>query len=561
MKLISIKISRFITQLIIIVFIASMFSSCNYYDGIKENQTNHSSYLRIEDIIDKGPVNGGTINISSSEPDTLNPLLTENTNVQSFLNLIFESLIKLDRNQKPIPCLCESWEITNNNLEWILRIRKNVLWHDGTPLTANDISYTFDIIKSDLAGSIYKKNLDNVISYEIIDNYTFKISLKKRDSFTAEMLTFPIIQKKHYGSLGELKTAGNITPVGTGPYIFNSFKNGEYLKLVSNENWWNREKANNNISSPYITNININFFENNAEKLSNFQSNNVDIITSSHDIWYKYKGSTDIKIKKYIGRDYEFLSLNLANPVLKYDSVRKSISLSIDRIDIMESILPGRIIPSEIPLIPGTWLNNKTTFEHAQPDRAVEILEEDGWELSDGYRCKYINGRKMSLSFKLIVNKDNNIRLKVAEIIKEQLKKTGIIIEIIRVDWSEEMKLLKEKKYDIALLGLKINNKPDLSYMYSSSSILKNHNTVYNVSGYKNAAVDRYLLKILNEDNLSLKKAFFLNMKQIILDDVPYIGLYFYYDALLIKKKIRGIVEPYVWNRLFDITKWYIPEE
>ena len=209
-------------------------------------------------VKDTGPVKGGVIKIFSTVPDTLNPLLTQNSYVKDFTSLIFEGLVKIDRDQKVIPVLAKSWEVSDDGLIWTFYLRNNVYWHNGMPFTADDVKFTFDTIQNSSIASIYKENLKNISVYTAVDRTTFRIFLKKQNSFTADLLNFPIISRDYY--LGEnitnLESKNNMRPIGTGPYKYVS-KKGSSIILTANSKWWNSQGSGNGSSTqlPYISEI------------------------------------------------------------------------------------------------------------------------------------------------------------------------------------------------------------------------------------------------------------------------------------------------------------------
>ncbi|HHV59940.1 MAG TPA: peptide ABC transporter substrate-binding protein [Clostridiaceae bacterium] len=554
------KIAVSIILLLIIAINCTLAAGCNFsLDIIEQSDNSNNINSPGENIIDRGPVNGGTLNMFSTVPDTLNPLLTNNIHVHNFSALIFESLVKLDSAQNPVPYLAENWEVSDNALEWIFHLRKNVLWHNGDSFTASDVKYSFDIIKSSFSNSVYNINVRNVKNCEILDENTIKFTLFVPDSFTAEKMNFPVISEKHYGGLGEIKSAGMITPVGTGPYKFESMEKDELIILKANPDWWNRKETGSFAATPYISFVNIKLYETKEDIYNAFESKNVDFIPVQKDQSYKYHGRTDINIYKFPGRNFEFIAFNLSNPVLSDINVRKAISYAIDRFDIMKNVLPDKVLLSDIPVIPGTWLNEGISIDYRYPDKAVEVLENSGWRLSSNRWSKYMNGRTYYLDFELVVNEDNSDRLIVAKKIQEQLKDIGINISIKELSWDEKMKNINNKKFDMAFMGVYISRCPDMSFLYSSQKRYAREEEAYNVTGYENIDVDNYLNKILTELDPMKKKAYFINMKQIISEELPYIGLYFYYDTIIYHKNIRGVSNPHVWDPLMNIPEWYIP--
>lgn len=512
--------------------------------------------INMDDVMDRGPVKGGTLNIFSTPPDTLNPLLTSNAYVQDFTNLIFESLVKLDRDQKPIPLLCDRWEISDDRLVWTFHIRNNVTWHDGLPLTSEDVEFTAATVLNPAVNSVYKKNLQNVTTFAAIDRYNFRVVLKKPNSFTAETMTFPIIPKHYF--LGEdiSKTPRNMKPIGSGPYKFVS-NSGKNIILNINENWWKSgEAGGNKAKTPYISEIDVKIYDNQADALAAFQSRDIDVSLVNAGDCSKYSSRSDSTIKKYTGRDYEFIAFNLTRPVFADKAVRQAVASALDKMKIIESLLPGEAVAADIPVIPDTWLYDTDIVSiNRDAAKSREILKNDGWKESANGLYKYINGIYTPLEFELLINSENSTRSKVAEMVRDQLAEAGIKIKINSVNWDDEFKSLYGKKFDMALLGFNVPQSPDISFAYATSEIASGTN----VAGYSNPDVDNYLQQILSENDQARRKTLFYKMRQVINDDTPYIGLYFYNNAVLYNKRVRGGLDPYVWDKFNDIAAWYIP--
>lgn len=336
-------------------------------------------------------------------------------------------------------------------------------------------------------------------------------------------------------------------------------KKSEYVRLTSNESWWNKGGGDeNSIGLPYIEEVNIKIYGKNQSVMNAFQSQEVDVITADRTNWIGYSGRTDIVLKKHVSNQFEFIAFNLSNKILKEKEVRTAIAYAVDRGQIISSIMPGEAVASDLPVIPDTWLNDTNVVSYERDvEKAKQILVDSGWKDNNGIYYKRINGVNTPLSLELMVNDDNEIRLAVAEKIKEQLKEAGIGIEIKKVRWDEELGKVQTGKFDMVFIGCTVTSVPDISFLYSSAEI----GTGLNISGYSNEQVDRYLSLILKEKDPSMKKAYFINMKEIINQDLPYLGLYFYNEAVIYNKRLRGELNPSVWGRYYDFTKWYIPVE
>lgn len=539
------------------VCISILFTSCSYIniseqDGSKENEYNFLNSK--DDVIDIGPVRGGVLKLYSTIPDTLNPILTNNKYVRDYSVFVFESLVTLDKNQKPVPTLAKSWEISDDGLTWTFHLEENVFWHDNMPFTAEDVEFTINAIISS-PNSSYKPNVSNITMFSAIDRKTFRIVLKNPNSFTAELMTFPILPKHYFEGEELASSPKNNSPMGTGPYKFAEYNPGQYVKLKSNENWWKSEQDNSSdLKIPYIQEIEIRLYDKTKSRTDAFQGGDVDVLTIDRGLWSKYNGRTDITMKKYISNEFEYIAFNLSNKILKLPEVRQAIAYAVDKTKIINSILHGEAIASDLPLIPDTWLNDtNAVFYSPDKEKARKLLEDGGWKESNGLLYRKINGANTALKLEMLVNEDNSTRLKVAEEIKNQLKEVGIELTITKLKWDEEMKRIDRKRFDMVFIGCQITSLPDISFLYSSES------GQLNISGYKNEEVDEYLRKITLEKNDDVKKSYYSKLKELINQDVPYLGLYFYNEAVVYSKRIKGEFNPYLWNKYFDFVRWYTP--
>lgn len=548
---------------IVIVIISSVLSACNIdlNSILGEEENDDYGFLKggMDDVLDTGPVKNGVLNLFSTNPDTLNPILTANAYVKEYSCFVFESLVRVDENQKAVPLLAESWEGSDDGLVWTFYLKENIYWHDGIPFSAEDVEFTANTIMNTGANSPYKAHFENIESFLAQDSRTFKVLLKSPNSFTPELMTFPIIPKHYF--LGEdiSTTPKNNSPIGTGPYKFSEYRENEYIRLMANENWWNSgDDGENETGLPYIEEINIKIYDRDQSVINAFQSQEVDVITADRTSWVGYSGRTDIILKKHVSNEFEFIAFNLSNKILKEKEVRMAIAYAIDRGQIISSIMPGEAVASDLPVIPDTWLNDTNVISYERDvEKAKQILVDSGWKDNNGIFYKRINGINTPLALELMVNDDNEVRMAAADIIKEQLKEAGIDIKITKVKWEEELDKVQTGKYDMVFIGCTVMSIPDISFLYSSAEI----GTGLNVSGYSNEEVDRYLSLILKEKDPSMKKAYFINMKEIINKDLPYLGLYFYNDVVIYNKRLRGEFNPSIWGRYYDFTKWYIPVE
>lgn len=545
--------------LLVLFIISTGLTSCDIRNSInsgKKDENGLNSSQNEGDVMDKGPVKGGVLKLFGTIPDTLNPVLTKNVYVRDFSKFIFESLVTLDKNQRPVPELADKWEVSTDGLNWTFYIKDNIKWQDDMPLSAEDVEFTLDTILNAKTDSVYKKNLENISAYTSIGRNMLKVILKEPNSFTAELMTFPIISKHYFVGEDMGTTKRNMVPMGTGPYKFLSYDGKNLIKLMLNEKWWKVEQAaNKDEVLPYISELDIVLYKNSKDALNAFQTNDIDVTFIESGDFSKYNGRSDLALKKYPSNNYDFISINLSNPVLGDKNVRQALAYAIDKVGVINKVMQGEAVAADIPVIPDTWLySSDILYYNPSSVKAKEILTENGWkENKDGIFGKSINGVLRSMTFDILVNDDNETRLKVAEEIQSQLERSGIKLNIVKIKWDDQFKKIKAKQYDLALLGLSVPSVEDVSFAYSSTM------TETNTAGYKNADVDSYLKQIMSESDDAKRRTLFHNMRSLINEDVPYIGLYFYYNAVLLNKDVKGGSSPYLWGKYNDFARWYIP--
>ncbi|MDI9499783.1 MAG: peptide ABC transporter substrate-binding protein [Bacillota bacterium] len=597
-----------VCKIITLIIVSMLLTSCQTGREFEQLRRLHDRYesditgnkhINEDDILDRGPEKGGTLKLFTTKPDTLNPVLTTNSYTADFLGLIYEGLTRLDENQRALPVLSDRWTVSDDGLIWEFHIRDGILWHDGESFTAYDVEFTIQTILNPSIDSPYKSLLLNVSKCVATDSSTVRIALKKPNSFTPEMMSFPIIPKHQFSTVDVLTASRDLKPVGTGPYRFVSYDGAENIMLTLYDDWWCLN-ADQNLKSEgmYIENIQVNIFRKAEDAMGAFQSGDVDVVGLELNEYLKYMGRTDLAIKNYASRNFEFITLNLNDPVLSDIYARRAIALSIDKQSIIKEVLRGAAVESELPVLPDCWLENsdeifrgggkdassidqesqkrdmtggedKTQADSGDmndPDAAEtveEVLTLGGWKQNQQGYYKVIRGSRRYLTLDLLVNSNNSLRVRAAEMICSQLEEVGIKVNLIQLPWNDMLNRINSGKYKMAIMGCRVPQIPDISFMYSDGYLTyassPRYSEAWNVSGYRNPEVDEYVSKLFGEIDEGTRKETYKALKDQVLYDCPYIGLYFLKDAMVYGKDVRGPLTPFTWDRFNGIYHWYKP--
>ncbi len=511
---------------IIIILIFAMFKIT------KNNKTEEKPEQEVEQTQIKQELKLGIAGY-----DTINPILSNNKYVQDIAKLIYEPLISFNTKYEIEGVLAEEWAKTSNTT-YIIKIKENVNWQTGENLTVNDILYTIQKIKE--INSIYTPNVQNIEQVEAVDQYTLKITLNQEVPFFEYNLTFPIMSKTYCENEDFINSNKVRQAIGTGPYKINSITNTNII-LVKNENWWNKGSKESAIET-----ININLYATVGEMYNDFKLGKIDYISTNNINIEEYIGTIGYNKVEAPGREYDYISLNLENQVLQNKEVRQAIMYAIDKDAIIENVYNSKYYKSDFPIDYGSWIHESKNENSYNIERFYQVLQDNGWKYEYNNWQKYVNYYTRRLNFRLLVNKDNEQRTKVAELIKQQLESVGIKITIIYAIDSQYENYIKNKNYDMVLCGSYVGPNIDL-YKYFGNG---------NIANYYNEEVRNIINDVQNITDKELLKEKYKRLYEIYLDDVPYISLYNSYNIVASSKNLAGSMSANWFNSFYNINTW-----
>lgn len=475
------------------------------------------------------------IKLGIASLDSTNPILSKNKNVQDISKLIYEPLINLSQDYKPEACLAKEWA-KQNDTTYIIKLKENVRWSDGEKFTADDVKFTIEKIKS--VDSIYSSNVQNITDVEIVDDYTLKIYLDKEVPFFEYNLTFPIMSNQFYI---DNEFSEGIVPVGTGMYKYTDVQS-TYLTLEKNNNWWDTK------TNLTLTKITINMYSSLGELYNSFKMGNLDVIDTQNSNLQEYIGTIGYAKKEMKGREHDFIAINTSNYFLSHKEVRKAISYSIDKTNIVSSIFNSQYYTSSFPLDYGTWIYQEQDASSGyNPDQAKQILTENGWTYKNNYWQKIENYKTQRIALNLAVKASDSARLLVAQNIQEQLGNQGIRVNIVQLSDDQYYNAINTKNYDMILCSINLSLSPNLETFFGEN----------NLANYANEEVSNILSEVKNTTDENTLKERYKRLAEIYKDDVPYISLYNNKFTVAYSTGLIGDVTPNWFNVFYNISGWY----
>ena len=476
------------------------------------------------------------LRLAIAELDTINPILSNNKNVQEITKVIYEPLVTLDEHYK-LEYRLATEIAKQDDVTYIVKLRKGVLWHDNSNFTAWDVRFTVDrILGENAVQTVYRDNLRYLSALEVVDDYTVVFRLSQPVPFFEYNLTFPIMCASYYEGEDFATTEKNNEPIGTGLFKIES-RELDKIKLVRNDTYWDNSKK------PMAEEIDISLFGSMGEVYNSFKSGELDIITVGTNKVEEYIGTLGYNKVEYKARDYDFLSFNTQSNLLSDTNVRKAISLVLDKNAIVASALGNGYASSNFSLDMGNWLYVADLTVETNTEEAKNILSQNGWNLKNNTWIK----DRQRLEFSIAVDASNEARVRVAQIICEQLNSFGIKASILQVSNDRYVDILNNKNYECVLTGIRCSFSPSLHTFFGEG----------NLANYNNPEVLELIKKTENTTDEGVMYDSYRTIYQKYLEEVPYIGLYRNTNVVIYNQGLVGNISPNAFNLYHNIEKWY----
>lgn len=505
-----------------------------------DNSTTDNTPSKTED---PGPkIQGKLIYASSGDPVNFNPILQSDTTSGWVVDRVFSGLIDIDENLNVVGDIATEWSSSDDGLEWTFKLRDDVTFHDGKPVTAEDVAYTYNSIKDKGYTGPRSSNFQSLDRVEVIDPHTVKFILNEPFSPLLTSLGYGILPKHLYADkpVAEMKdNPANRKPIGSGPWKFGEWVTGQYIVLERNDDYY--------AEGPYIPEVRLTFVQDTNVQVAKLEAGEIDVMSlPSKDI---SRITTDYKDQfnfyNYQGLSFDYVAFNTTHPLLKDKAVRQAIAYAVNRQQIVDDILEGKAVVMSGPLPPASWAYepNVTKYNY-DPKKSQALLEEAGFTKgSDGVYQK--DGQR--LSFTLITNSGNTDRESMVLFIQKALKDVGIEIKTEFIEWSVFLeKYLWVGNFDMFLSGFSLGVDPDQFSMFHSSMAEKNEQgrfKGFNRAQFRNAEVDRVLEEGRREFDKEKRKAIYSEYQKLISEEIPWMYLTNRKSTTAIKPYIKGVVE------------------
>lgn len=466
-----------------------------------------------------------------NDPTTLHPITASDFYSRTIHDYTLASLMSLNENTWELePMIAEKMEVSRNGLEFTFTLREGVKFHDGKPVTAEDVKFSFDaIFMPEFKAAHLIPYYSNISKVEILNPKTVKITTKEKYHLSQEFIGGWYVLPKHV--YGDPKARMNKTVVGAGPYKFKTWDRGKRIVLERDKDWWGFALPQNKNRFNFAT-LTFRIIKNESVAFEMLKKGEIDFMELTPEQYVlKAKGPDWGKklIKEQVEnkapKGYGYIGWNLRRPLLQDRETRRALGMLINRPLMNEKFRFNMSLLQTGPVyVTSEYANPNVKPLEFDPKKALELLKSKGWDDKDknGVLERSFGGKTEEFRFTLMTANEDS--MKYMTMIKEEAKKIGVDIDIRVLEWSTFMKLIDEEKFDAVALswGSGTVNVDPKQLWHSSSAVKGGSNFV----GYKNPEVDKLIDQARAEMDKKKRLPILHKFYEIVAHDAPYAWLF-----------------------------------
>ncbi|CCQ96576.1 Extracellular solute-binding protein family 5 [[Clostridium] ultunense Esp] len=483
-----------------------------------------------------------------------NPLYGSSQYDVYVMDTLFQFLVKPDKDATLIPDLAK-WDVSADGKTYTFHIDPNATFSDGTPVTAEDLAFSYYIIGDPTFDGVADLTTAGIVGYDeykndkagkvttisgvkVVDEKTLEVTVKEPKGTTLFEINVPALSKKYYGKgfkKGDLSgiTALHQKPMGSGPYVLKKYTPGQEVVMEANPNFWEGAPKVKNIIFKATTE------ETNIQLLQNGETDFEEGISVNKDNMELLDTIPFLNRSLLLNNGYGYIGMNHKLDKFKDKRVRKALAYGLNREEAVFAYSQGFANVIDVPESKVSWAypDEKDIIHYNyDPEKAKQLLDEAGWKVGDdGFRYK--DGQKFTITF--TATTPNPVNEALVPIMKENYKELGIDLVVEQLDFNAVTNKVDKGDIEMYFLAWGLTVDPDNYSVFHSKG-------TQNTLGYSNPEVDRLIIegqKALKQED---RKKIYQELYKVLNDDLPYIFLYQRYNMNTFNARLTGFdISPY----------------
>ena len=446
---------------------------------------------------ESGPEAGGRLVVgNNTDVVSLDPHMATDLYTVRVCDQIFDTLVRLDFDGNYAGSLAESWNVADEGRVWEFTLREDVLFHDGEPLTAGDVEFSFSRIMDPEVESPRRSDLGGVeeIVIDPEDDRMVTVRLTEPNgAFLSTLLNIYIVPQHGVEDLAS-------EPFGSGPFSLEEWVPEERIVLVAFEDYWGDRPLLDELVFRPIPEV--------STRVVELETGGIHLMDEvpGEDL-ERLEGMEEIGVSSTVGSNYSVLALNLEREPFDDPMIRSAIAHAVDKERLVDVVYPGTAVVAEGPLPPNSWSYDASYSGHPfDLERAANLMEE--------------SARPDGFSVELMISEGERME-RGAVLLQSMLGEIGIDVTISTQEWGTFLQRLIGRDYDMLRVAWTTDPDPD-ALMYS---LLHSGSEMLNFTGYTSSEVDSLLDSGRRETDVERRAEIYREVQSIVVAEAPMVYL------------------------------------
>ena len=504
---------------------------------------------------DGQPQQGGTAAIAVlSDFQAFNPVTnTHLTSDDVIKHMLFTPLIQYDERLQPVPWLAERWDLADSSVTF--HLRRDVRWHDGRPVTAEDVKFTFDLAKDSAAASLLGSAYLNLVeSATVVDSFTVRFDFvaphaQALDGFWWPPLPRHLLQGVAPADLSRHEF--NRRPVGSGPFRFTEWRPGQSVTFAANPDFPQGLGG-----RPNLERVVFRIVPEATTMVTELINGSADMVgyTLLPDQGKQIENQQGVELRHYPSREFTFFAWNNTRPLFSDARMRRAMAMAINRQQIIDGLLQGFGTPASGIIPPWSPMYTELAPLPFDPAQARQLLAQVGWRDADGDSILDRNGQP--LRFTLTINSANRLHSDIAQVMQRQLRDVGVMVDIRPQEFQSMLQQYKAREYDAVLANWSLDTfKVDPTPLFSCREARVANSA--NRTGYCNPQADQLMEQGLRTTDAAQGRQVWGRFSQLLQQDQPLTLLYWTEDLSGVGPRLRNVTTD-ARSKIVNIQEWWV---